>query len=292
MADYELKIDFATDSPNPSRVFRSMTGLIESFDRFDRDFLGSLDLYVDSQLVLHDVERGSLKATLRRILNVPDQQALREGDWKKMVGRMIDDGRQFLLRKLEEKPKVTSREHLLEIQTGLVKIVSTAPLSLIHVPNPIPLARLLATIESFESSVTVLASDDSVTYRSEYTEQRVTKEISVDPAVEEELLEAVPVQLPTRVQLPVKKPDLIGDSQWDLYLGGHVIRAKILDTDWLSKFHNRSIALRPGDALDALLEITLLKTPTGDVVGYRYQVSQVFGVMPRTESEQLMFPEG
>lgn len=291
MSEYQLKIDFVPDSGSPSRVFHSMAGLIDSFSRFDRDLVDCIDLPIASQLLLHDIERGSLKAILRWILQTPDREALREGDWKKVLGRVIDDGRTYLLKRLDDQPRIVDKEQLTDIQAGLTEIVSAVPAGLIHVPRPIPLPRLLTAIQSVESSTRILIEGDSASYRSEYSERRISTRIEIGPSLEDELLETIPIQRPTRIQLPVKKPDLISDSQWDLYMGSHVIRAKILDVEWLTKFHKRVIELKPGDALDALLEITLLQSHDGEIVNYKYQVLQVFGVMPHRPSTQLQLPD-
>ena len=73
-------------------------------------------------------------------------------------------------------------------------------------------------------------------------------------------------------------------------MGSKVIRAKILDTSWLDRFHSRTVELKPGDALDALLEITLLYSYDGELVGYRYRILDVYGVVPSTKWQQLDFP--
>ena len=213
------------------------------------------------------------------------------GDWKKVVGRMVDDGRKFLLRRLEDEPVITDRRQLVDVQDNLLEIASVAPTNLLPNPKVIPLHRILSSIQLFESSTRILLSDDSAIYSSEQTRQIISKEIVVSPELEEELLEIIPVSQPTRIILPVKKPDLIGNSQWDLYLQGKVIRARILDTAWLGDFHDRTIELKSGDALDALLEITLLKTAEGDFVGYRYQVLKVYDVEERVRYVQPDLPE-
>jgi len=290
MEDYAITIDFKPDSRNPSRVFRSMAGLIDSFGRLDREFLGSIDIPLDSDLLLHDIEKGSLKAVLRWILKVPDQGALRDGDWKKVVGRLVDDARGFLLERLGEKPNVDTKGELQDIQNGLSILAADVPAGLLHIPRQIPLPRVLMLVQSFESSTRTLTDGDSADYSSEYRLETISTRIVINPALEEELLDTIPVQHPTRVQLPVKKPDLIGDSQWDLYMGNRVIRAKILDVAWLGKFHSREIELKPGDSLDAILEITLLQSPEGEVVGYRYHVLKVINVIPQIHFRQLDLP--
>jgi len=292
MEHYEIKIDFQKDTTQPARIFHSMAGIIDSFGRFDHELLDSVDLPLSETTLLHDIDIGSLRAILRWILNAPDSEALRDGDWKKLVGRMIDDGRQFLLRSLEQQPQVTDKRQLKELQDGFQEISLVAHTNLFPHAAPIPLHRILATIQSFESSTRILQSSDSAIYISEQRYQLISKDIFVSPELEEELLEVIPVSQPTRIILPVKKPDLIGNSQWDLYLQGKVIRAKILDTAWLGDFHDRSVELKSGDALDAILEVTLLKTAEDEFVGYRYQVLKVFEVKKRVRYIQPDLPEG
>ncbi len=268
-----------------------MAGLIDSFDRFDNELLDSIDLPLASTTLLHDIEKGSLKAIFRWILNTPNKEALRDGDWKKVLGRMLDDGRDFLLKHLEEEPTITTRQQLEDYQRAMLEIASKAPTQLLPHPAPVPLHRILATLQSFERSTRLLIREDSAIYTSESIRRTISKEISISPSLEEELLELIPVSKPTRVILPVKKPDLIGDSQWDLYMQGRVIRAKILDSEWLRDFHERTIELKSGDAIDALLEITLLKTAEGEIVGYRYQVLKVYDVKEKIRYSQLELPE-
>lgn len=290
MADYELKIDFVADSGKPTRIFRSMAGLIDAFERFDADILASLDLRVSSGLLLHDVERGSLKACLRRLLQFPDQEALRDGDWNKLIGRMLDNARLFFITKLEECPVIDSKAQLEVIQTGLAEIAASAPLGLIHVPRPIELPRILSTVKTLEASSSILIEGDSISYESETTTKVISREISVARMLEEQLLSPVSTLHPTRIPLPIKKPDLIGDSQWDLYMGDKIISVRILDADWLSDFHTGNVELRPGDALDADLEITVQHSAKGEIVGSKFEVKRVYGITRHRPPVQLTLP--
>jgi len=221
MEDYNLKIDFLPDSNRPSRVFSSMGDLIDAFESFDHIFLHSLGCDASSELLLHDIEKGSLKAVLRWVLKLPDKEALREGNWSKVLGRLIDDGRDYFLGVLEENPEISDVKQLEDIQQGLLRLAtsSEAPY-LLNAPTSIPLPRLLSSIKRIETSTRALVEEDEVNYESQYRNRKVTKSIIIREEVEEELLAKIPIQHPTRAILIVKKPDLIGDSQWDLILGG------------------------------------------------------------------------
>lgn len=72
-ADYCIEIDYKKNSENPSRVFRSMSDLIESFQRIDKQLVNIIDVNIQPVLLLEDVEAGSIKAWLRAaIKRIPD----------------------------------------------------------------------------------------------------------------------------------------------------------------------------------------------------------------------------
>jgi len=49
---YALTIEFKRDSPDPSRVFRAMTQLIEAFKNVDRELVHSIDVHVEPVALL------------------------------------------------------------------------------------------------------------------------------------------------------------------------------------------------------------------------------------------------
>lgn len=287
MDKYELRLDFVPDSSDPSRVFHSMGGVIDSFNRFDRDFLSTLDLMASCDLLLHDIERGSLRAILRWILKLPDKEALRDGDWNKLLGRAIDDAREYFLGKLEERPLLETKEQIVDIQKNLVLIGGQLPVGLLPVPAPLSLARILGTIQSFEESTRMLIHGDTIQYHSEYRVRQVCTSVRVSPDLQAELLDAVPITNVSTCILPVKKPDFLSESQWELYQGKRVIRAKILDHEWLVRYHDNSIELRPGDALKARLEVTMFQSKEGEIVGERYAILKILEVIPQTRWRQM-----
>jgi hypothetical protein len=62
--DIEIRIEFERGSGDPSCVFRSMAGLIESTQLLDTHLALSIGADVRTSLVLQDVEAASLKAKL------------------------------------------------------------------------------------------------------------------------------------------------------------------------------------------------------------------------------------
>ena len=78
--------------------------------------------------------------------------------------------------------------------------------------------------------------------------------------------------------MKVKKPDLLGDSQWSVIFDKAIV-AKIEDAAWLEKFHNAEITSLPGSHLDVMLRMEIAldenEDPVGDAKYYIVEVKSV-----------------
>jgi hypothetical protein len=79
--------------------------------------------------------------------------------------------------------------------------------------------------------------------------------------------------------LAVKKPDYLGDSRWDLRHGKRPISAKIEDVEWLRRFQNRQVDVRPGDALRCEVKIEHLYGHDNELLTERYTIVRVNEVL-------------
>ena len=65
---FQIYIDFVKSEGDPSRVFHSMAELIEAFEQIDLNLAGMFGGSTATQLVLDDLEAGSLRSWLRNII--------------------------------------------------------------------------------------------------------------------------------------------------------------------------------------------------------------------------------
>ena len=87
--------------------------------------------------------------------------------------------------------------------------------------------------------------------------------------------------------LKVKKPDYLGESQWEFRHETHPIPAKILDEKWLKDFQSRKHDVRPGDSLRAIVETEVNYDYNQEVVGTHYYVIEVKEVIRQGSQNQL-----
>lgn len=93
----------------------------------------------------------------------------------------------------------------------------------------------------------------------------------------------------SQIRLTIKKPDLLGRSQWEFRLGRTPVYAPIKDSNWLSRFHSGEILIRPGDMLDCYAQTTFYKE-NGLLVDEKYEILRVDNVhhVPPSDVQDLL----
>lgn len=286
---FELKIDFERGTTNPARVFRSMTALIDATNYLDSDLVSSFEVKIRTGLVLQDIEVGSLRSILCNALKAINGDALKSGDWKKMVGTYLNRGRLKLIETLEEKPNVESKEQLVTLQKDLHALAESSDIAAIPHYQPIELPKLLKDIQSFRIGMAYLGEKDSAYYFVEGQNHSIPKKIEISPELRNEVLIKESITNSTEAIIKIKKPDYIGESMWQFRFSDHVIEAKIHHETWLADFQSRKIEAHPGDSLRVILETTVDYGYGGEVVGTHYRVTKVFHVIDGGRTNQLEF---
>ncbi|MDP4198671.1 MAG: hypothetical protein Q8922_10095 [Bacteroidota bacterium] len=280
---FAIEIDFEKGSENPSRVFRALTGLIEAFEQIDRALLSSIDPNIQPVAIIEDVETGSVRAWLAYALRSVDDSALKDGDWKKVVGSYLVKGKYVILNYIENKTSITSRAELEVLENDLLRLAEETDILNMPSYSRINPRRLLPGIQSVTTAMSNLSPQDTVTYKSDRPDLVVNAEFTMIPENLEELLTRQSLGETHEAILKVKKPDYLGSSQWEFRHGTHTIAAKIADEIWLTAFQNRAHDVRPGDSLRVSLRTVVNYGYDFEVVAESYTILQVFEVLPMQE---------
>lgn len=291
-ADFCIKIDFEKGSESPSRVFRTMSELIETFEALDVGLVQSIDAKIEPVVIIEDIEAGSIKAWLRTVLRAVDDQAIKNIDWKPAVGRYLVKAKYIVLKFMEDKTKITTREEIQQLEKHLLK--SAEETDIIHFPSYVPIQRrnLLPNIEKLTKALSHLTENDKAIYISAEGETIMNAEFRFIPEEIEELLTQKTLTSQSDMILKVKKPDYLGESQWEFRHGTHPIFAKILDSNWLVTFQSREYDVRPGDSLRAIVETQVKYGFDNEVVATHYYIIKVNEIIRMPPMDQLgLLPE-
>ena len=160
-ADFGIEVRFVPGTPDPSRVFRSMSALIESFQVFDKELVQSIDSAIDPILLLEDIEIGSIRTWLRNAITSIDDSALKDGDWKKVVGAYLLKAKYILVKNLEGKTEITNRADIRQIEAEILEAAKATDIQRISTYRPIPGTKIIEAVGNIGNALTPLQSDDS-----------------------------------------------------------------------------------------------------------------------------------
>ena len=290
-ADFCITLNFDRHSEGPSRIFQVMVNLIDAFQEIDRALAGSIDSSIEPVLMLEDIEAGSLKAWFRTVLDAIPDDALKDINWRKAVGTYLVKAKYRMINWTAKRATVTDRNEVIELQRDLLDLAEETDVR--HIPTyaPVPPKLLVEGLQKVSDATSTLRKEtESASYETR-TDEPVNFNMSFGVAVEalEELLTKETIENHLTLILKVKKPDYLGESQWDLKHENRTIPVKILDEKWLTSFQVREKDVRPGDALRAKVTSVTRYGFDGEVVGTSYTVTEVLEIV-RAEPESPTLP--
>ncbi len=154
-ADFAFYIDFKKGEGSPSRVFSATHDFIKACERVDRDLVRSIDSNIEPVLMLEDIEAASLKTWLRNALTAADDQAIKELDWKPLVGKYLVRAKYAILRWIDTDD---APRNLPELAREIQQIAAETDVR--HLPDYAPPSAqtLITAIKDFQGVKETLAS--------------------------------------------------------------------------------------------------------------------------------------
>jgi hypothetical protein len=288
-ADFAFEIDFARGVGPASRVFTATADFIKACENIDSELVKSIDNSIETVLVLEDIQQGSIKTWLRYALKSTNDDALKSLDWKKQVGTYLVKAKYAILRFTDDEnmesnlPALREEVRQIAVDTDVRYLPDYSP------PSP---KALISAVKDFQSVKDKLVDGDKARLISDITDLPAF-EFNLSVRIPIEDIEQMAVSRTTTVEsaemiLPVKKPDYLGESRWQLRHGQRNIDAKLEDLEWLKEFQGRKVDVRPGDALRCSVKIEYLYGFDNELLGEKYTITRVMEVLAnRYNSPQL-----
>ena len=278
-ADFCLEIDYKKDSENPSRVFRTMSELIETCQYLDQVLIKSIDSKIEPVMLLEDVSSGSIKSWLATLLKAVPDEAIGDLDWKKAVGKYLVKAKYRIVNWCEGKTTITNVGELSGLKQELVMLARETNVRMLPDYQEITNKELLIGIQRIGENVSHLKPGDTASYIIDETEAKFNLELYITPDSIEELLSHETIKSQSQIIVKIKKPDYLGESQWECKFGKSHINLTIADKEWLTRFQNREIILQPQDSLRGMVEIENMYDESNELINTRYTMTEVIEVI-------------
>lgn len=282
---FTLEVDYLKGSSNPSRVFRSMSDLIQTFQKMDSHLVNIIDSQIEPLLMLEDIEAGSLRTVLLIILNRIPDDAVYNLDWKPIVGQYLLKAKHIIIKFTEGKTTITDLKQLEPLTAGLDKLADEAKLKMLPAYNKIQPRLLMTDMNQIADSLSPLTKDDSVKYIAGGETSMFNLDFQITPEKIEDLVSKTKTTSEGIMILKVKKPDFLGDSRWELKHGTKTSEYTMLDKDWVSEYHNRHVTLQPQDSIRAIVREERKYDYDNELIAEHYSVIKVEEVIPNPQTE-------
>jgi hypothetical protein len=283
---FELEMEFRKGQGDPTRAFKAMTGLIEAIQSLDNHLAHAISSTVETQILLHDIQVGSLRAILRTVIISIPEEPLKEGNVRAVIGQYLRKARHKVLDWCVGRNEIRSREEVQALESDVFQLGKMTDVKMIPAYSPVPAVTLLSDIRKVGDALGNLQEGDSASLFSDQGKSFFNKDLMVSmDEVNKVITRETLVSEAERI-VKVKKPDYLGSSKWMVKYGTHLIEAKILDNEWLSQFQGRDVILQPQDSLRVLMREEVSYGYDNEVVCTNYAIVKVVKLIPALKWEQ------
>lgn len=287
-ADFCVEIDYQKESENPSRVFRSLFELIDSFQEIDKNLITSIDINIEPLLLLEDIEVGSIKVWLSNKLRLIPDDAAYNLDWKPIVGQYLVKAKWAMINFLEGRTTISNINDLRPLEGEIYELAEKTEVRWLPDYKPPLPKQLLEGMHKISQSLSYLTENDKARYIiPNEPEKEFNLTFNIAPENIEDLLAKETLTAENEMILKVKKPDYLGESMWDMRHGTSTIQVRISDKEWLNKFQNRQVDVRPGDSIRAKVQVENRYDADGELISTHYNADTIIEVIPLPNHEQL-----
>lgn len=276
---FEIKLEFDKNTENPSRLFFSFAEMIDSVNNLDIVIAKTVNTSISSKLVLDDVEKGSIIAKLWNELVISEEGKIENLEAQENIKEYIEESRKATINFISSNK--SSVQDLENLNAEIIEIANKNKISETFnfaEPNLIELAKSInsindATNDLNENEGFILTnSDDNPSEIVRNGSPKIDIELVEKSLTKEELVNNY------ETFYKIKKPDFLGDSQWEFKHGNKNIKVKILHQEWLDKFHKGDEIVLPGDSLRVKIKQTNKYNINGYLISEKIEIVEVLEI--------------
>jgi hypothetical protein len=289
-----IGLDFTPETESPVVLFDSFSRLFTGIININTELIRKVDPLIDVQYLLLNIRNGSIYSDVIKKIIIPEEEdnvtvfSEVKGDILNYSNLSQDGIIDSLTEKEEE---IIKNEKIDEIQDKIVEYSSATGVNAnlnFRPPNKITLAN---AIDLLSQSTTMLATGDKYYFQGK-TGRKAIRKIYTDIDYNElkRRMAKKIIETPIHLILKIKIADFLGKSRWKFKLDNNAtIEAKILDENWLEKFHSKIAVIGPGDSI----EISGIVTDTYDdfenLIDSQYTILEVIKVHKSNEQREFEF---
>lgn len=285
--DMIIELEFIKNSSNPSRIFKSMSDIISSFEILDTHLISSINHNIKPMILLEDIHASILTTWLKQKISEIDDNDIRNLDWKRIVSNYLVKGKYIVVNFLENKTKISDSKELMTLQKDLLVLAETTGIKEIPAYSPIKTQDLLQDMSNIQHALAPLNKGDIVVFRTGNEATKFNLNFEITPESIEEIITKESIENTCDMILKIKKPDYLGESKWEFIHDGKNYNAKMAHIEWLENFRNRKIPILPGDSMRAKVHTIVNYGHDNNVVNIQNNIVEVIEILKDDDNAQI-----
>ncbi|MBC5864636.1 hypothetical protein [Flavobacterium turcicum] len=278
-SSFEIKLEFNKNTENPSRLFYSFAEMIDSVNKLDIVIARTINSSISSKIILDDIEKGSILAKLWNELVISEDGKIDNPAPQENVKNYLENSRRAAINFVSNNK--SSVEDLGKLGSEIAEIAETNKVKETFnyaEPNLIELAKSINEIKN--STDDLNGNEGFILTNSDEKPSEIMKSggEKIDIEAVEKFLTKEELVNNYEAFYKIKKPDFLGDSQWDFKHGTKSIKVKILHQEWLDQFHKGENVVLPGDSLKVKIKQTNKYNQNGYLISEKIEIIEVLEI--------------
>lgn len=297
---YTFTLQYDSEKDRLCNNFSVMANLLEAQEKSSNLILSVMDSDAVVQQQLDFIQKGSLKVGIRNFLKSLKDDKIRENGWTYICREAIITAKNAIIEYIDDKKEINNKTDIENIRDAIVeKAKPVLPPDQILLLESAGNGLLASYIDISLEPYKKLSPTQEIFYTNPDGETRkVNKNCSFNALSIEEELSFVETIKNIELVLLVKKPDYIGESQWDFQMvsgaNSYPLQGKILNKDWLKNFQDSSLPYMhmplPKDALRVIADLKIIKKSENDKnPKVTCQIHQVIEVLKGFANEETLY---
>lgn len=278
-SSFAIKLEFDKNTENPSRLFYSFAEMIDSVNSLDIVIAKTINSTITSKIILDDVEKGSIIAKLWNELVISEEGKIDDLEPQENLKDYLEDSRKAAIDFVSQNKSSVEDLEKLSIEIAEIAEKKKVAESFNYAePNLIDLAKSINEIKN--STNDLHQNEGFILTNSDENPSAIMRNGSekIDIESVEKFLTKEELVNNYETFYKIKKPDFLGDSQWDFKHGNKSIKVKILHQEWLDQFHKGEIVVLPGDSLKVKIKQTNKYNQNGYLISEKIEIIEVLEI--------------
>lgn len=273
-----------TDSKGVFNAFENLERIHRVFFEFDKKILITIDASLKVEYRLGSVEYGSLKSQIIQIISsLP-------ASWATSVIGDIDSlliAAKYWIAKAISKGNIDDAKQIQEIQGRIVKKLGEISQTGRIISDISPYSILETTHDAI-NAVNTLKPKESYEFKSRIGNAVMKFGTQINKSkILSELGETNGESETKEIVLP-KRIDLLSDkTRWEFKLNGKIHPMKILDKNWLQRYHNQEVTIGSGDSLYVVLKTNYSTNKENHATKASYEIKEILDVIKAQPVNQI-----